>query len=160
MTFIDAGVRVGSLDRSVTPPGVRPVPDDWRSRCARVRRDGAWRDGELALGSQAAYESRRRVAPSGRSHVHEVVWLLSAGAFVCLMVVLVGLFGMTGGQSSAPPRTAVVQVRQGDTLWSLAHRFAPNDDPRAVVRRIVDLNALDDSGAQAGQSLVVPVGDG
>jgi hypothetical protein len=162
VTFIDAGVRVGPPGRSAAaPPGGHPAANDWRSRCLRVRRDDARRGGELVLGYQVTRESQWRVAPSDRSrNVHEVMWLLSAGAFVCLMVVLVGLFGMTGGESSAPARTAVVRVQQGDTLWSLAHRFAPNDDPRAVVRRIVDLNALDGSVAQVGQSLVVPVGHG
>ena len=87
----------------------------------------------------------------------EWIWLGAAAAFTFLFVMLVGLVGpATGG--SVPTTTAVVQVRAGDTLWSLAGRFAPDSDPRVVVQRIAELNGLDGLTADTGQSLVVPMG--
>ncbi|WP_406692177.1 LysM peptidoglycan-binding domain-containing protein [Saccharopolyspora sp. ID03-671] len=49
-------------------------------------------------------------------------------------------------------------MRTGDTLWGIATRMAPDEDPRAVVERIVELNGLGGASAEAGRHLVVPVG--
>jgi nucleoid-associated protein YgaU len=54
-------------------------------------------------------------------------------------------------------RTAYV-VRQGDTLWSIARRVSPNDDPRPVVDALAATNGLDGSAITPGQSLIVPLG--
>lgn len=82
--------------------------------------------------------------------------LLLAGLFACLVVVLVGLFALPARGSALPSRTVVVRVTPGDTVWSLAHRFAPHGDPRAIVRRIVELNSLDGAKLEIGQPLAVP----
>jgi hypothetical protein len=49
-----------------------------------------------------------------------------------------------------------VTVRPGDTLWSIALRADPSADPRLVVQRITDLNALAGTGITPGQALWVP----
>lgn len=49
-----------------------------------------------------------------------------------------------------------VAVRPGDTLWSIAVRTDPSADPRLVVQRITDLNALAGAGITPGQTLWVP----
>jgi hypothetical protein len=49
-----------------------------------------------------------------------------------------------------------VVVHPGDTLWSIARNTAPEEDPRAVVDAIVDLNALDGVGLRPGQVLQLP----
>lgn len=49
-----------------------------------------------------------------------------------------------------------VTVRPGETLWAIAERVRPDDDPRATIERIRDMNALDSGVAQAGQVLLVP----
>ncbi|MEV6627800.1 LysM peptidoglycan-binding domain-containing protein [Amycolatopsis sp. NPDC051114] len=52
-----------------------------------------------------------------------------------------------------------MSVGQGDTLSSLAARFAPDSDASAVVARIKELNRLDEAVLVAGLPLTVPVAD-
>jgi hypothetical protein len=52
--------------------------------------------------------------------------------------------------------THTVTVRPGETLWQIARRVAPQDDPRDTIHRLRDLNALDATVLQAGQRLIVP----
>jgi LysM repeat protein len=42
-------------------------------------------------------------------------------------------------------------VQQGDTLWSIAARVAPNTDPRAEVAHLQQLNHLADVAIVPGQ---------
>ena len=49
-------------------------------------------------------------------------------------------------------------VRQGDTLWGIARRLAPGQDPRAVVDALAATNDLDPGTLVPGQALVVPSG--
>ena len=46
-------------------------------------------------------------------------------------------------------------VKPGDTLWSIARRIAPGQDPRPVVDELINENHLRGS-LQAGQALEVP----
>lgn len=57
-----------------------------------------------------------------------------------------------------PDQLAVVQVRAGETLQGLAARVAPATPSGHVVQRIRELNALESSAVQAGQSLIAPIG--
>ncbi|MFF1608275.1 LysM peptidoglycan-binding domain-containing protein [Amycolatopsis sp. NPDC058278] len=87
-------------------------------------------------------------------------WLAALAVASCLVVTGLGLFG--GGvaaNSPVPERTATVSVEPGDTLASLAARFAPESDPGAVVARIKQLNRLDEAVLVAGLPLTVPVAD-
>ena len=62
--------------------------------------------------------------------------------------------------ASGGPATASVVVQPGDTVWSIARSLDPTADPRGLVDRIRDLNALADGVVVAGQALIVPrVGD-
>ena len=54
------------------------------------------------------------------------------------------------------PATATYVVRPGDTLWSIAGRVAPDQDPRAVVDAIGAANDLPGGGLVPGQALQVP----
>ncbi len=49
----------------------------------------------------------------------------------------------------------VAVVRPGETLWDLAHRYAPGDDPRAVVDELAAVNRLD-GPLQAGTRIRIP----
>jgi nucleoid-associated protein YgaU len=69
-------------------------------------------------------------------------------------VVTVQLGDRDGGLQLAGSSTVV--VRQGDTLWSLAQELAPEEDPRAVVDAIVDLNGLDSVDLLPGAVLQLP----
>ncbi|WP_410668911.1 LysM peptidoglycan-binding domain-containing protein [Amycolatopsis sp. cmx-4-68] len=86
-------------------------------------------------------------------------WLAALAVASCLAVTGLGLFG--GGSASAPvpAQTATVSVGQGDTLSSLAARFAPDSDASAVVARIEELNRLDGAALVPGLPLTVPVAD-
>jgi len=86
-------------------------------------------------------------------------WLAALAVASCLMITGLGLLG--GGMSGAPvpERTATVSVEQGDTLASLAARFAPDSEPGAVVARIKELNRLDQAVLVPGLPLTVPVAD-
>lgn len=79
-----------------------------------------------------------------------------------LVAVLFGAFslGRSVSEAAAPsaqPEQRAVTVEQGDSLWTLARRVAPDDDPRDVVAQIRDLNDLVGSGLVPGQQLVLPV---
>jgi nucleoid-associated protein YgaU len=69
-------------------------------------------------------------------------------------VVIVELQGADGGLQLAGASTVVVQP--GDTLWSIARSVAPEEDPRAVVDAIVDLNGLDGVDLLPGAELQLP----
>ena len=78
------------------------------------------------------------------------------------MVGLVGLLsgpvanavGVGGTAHADSSRTYV--VRPGDTLWSIATRFAPTTDPRVVVDGITSANGLDPAVLVPGQQLTIP----
>lgn len=61
------------------------------------------------------------------------------------VVVVTGQAGAAlGGSSLAAPErrpsltaSRTLVVRPGDTLWGIAHRFAPDEDPRPVVDALV-----------------------
>ena len=64
------------------------------------------------------------------------------------------------GESSRPVRVSGSSyvVRRGDTLWSIAVRLSPGEDPRPLVDALVIVNDLDPGMLVPGQSLVVPSG--
>jgi hypothetical protein len=82
--------------------------------------------------------------------------------FLTSCLLLLGAIIVSGGVADAAvapsrqPATAVVTVNEGDSLWSIARRIAPREDPRGVVMRIRDLNGLSVTGLMPGQRLVVP----
>jgi LysM repeat protein len=49
-------------------------------------------------------------------------------------------------------------VREGDTLWSIAQRVAPDEDPRPLVDAITAANGVDAGAIVPGQTLLVPSG--
>jgi hypothetical protein len=86
-------------------------------------------------------------------------WLAALAVASCLVVTGLGLFGGAAANAPVPDRTATVSVGQGDTLSSLAARFAPGSDASAVVARIKELNRLDEAVLVPGLPLTVPVAD-
>jgi len=51
-----------------------------------------------------------------------------------------------------------VVVRDGDTLWQIARRYAePGADPRRLVEQIRAVNGLETAVLRPGQVLKVPV---
>ncbi|MDQ7802328.1 LysM peptidoglycan-binding domain-containing protein [Amycolatopsis sp. A133] len=86
-------------------------------------------------------------------------WLAALAVASCLVITGLGLLGSGASGAPVPERTATVSVGQGDTLASLAARFAPDSEPGAVVARIKELNRLDQAVLVPGLPLTVPVAD-
>jgi len=65
------------------------------------------------------------------------------------------------GAGSEPVRVSSTSyvVRQGDTLWTIAERLSPGEDPRPVVDALASVNDLDPGALVPGQALVVAPGD-
>lgn len=51
------------------------------------------------------------------------------------------------------PAVGAVVVRDGDTLWSIASRVAPQRDPRVVVAELEEVNHLSSEALQPGEVL-------
>ena len=64
------------------------------------------------------------------------------------------------GAGSEPVRVSSTSyvVRQGDTLWSIAQRISPGQDPRPVVDALASANELDPGMLMPGRTLVLPSG--
>ena len=55
-------------------------------------------------------------------------------------------------QADAPMQR--IEVKAGDTLWSIAERLAPGADPREMVYELRSINHLDSAQLQPGQILL------
>lgn len=83
---------------------------------------------------------------------------------VALVAVLFGAFSLGRTATQAAPTAGTAQVTQpvettvqpGESLWSVASRIAPDNDPREVVAQIRRLNGLTSSQLQPGQQLLLP----
>ena len=80
---------------------------------------------------------------------------------VSALLLLVAISaGRTGSQAATMtevgPQLQQTTVQPGDTLWSVAQRIAPDNDPREVVAQIRRINQLHTSALQAGQLLLLP----
>jgi LysM domain len=80
-----------------------------------------------------------------------------------VLALLVGLVGAIFALAAAPGQAAnpggrpVAVVQPGDTLWSIAERYAPGRDRFETIAEIRQLNGLDGYTIHAGQRLVLPV---
>jgi predicted Zn-dependent protease len=82
-----------------------------------------------------------------------LVLLVAAVAFLAFSI---GRVASQAGTEPTGSATRAVTVQPGQTLWQLAVQVAPQDDPRATVDRIRELNDMRTEVLQAGQRLVVP----
>jgi LysM repeat protein len=55
------------------------------------------------------------------------------------------------------PRRATYTVEQGDTLYTIAQKFDPKDNPNAVAYEIEKENGIG-SSIHPGQTIIVPIG--
>ena len=142
-------------------PGIRPrrgvahsARRPRRDLARRPRRDLARRP-HRALGSGDAPRVALRLTSRGRA---------VAAAVAALLVALVSLLAAGAAQATnhAPPSGAARQnliqvvVRPGQSLWSVAESADPDQDTRAVIQQVVDLNSLSGDVVFAGQQLWVP----
>lgn len=82
-------------------------------------------------------------------------------AILLLTGLILGLIGprlwaarpiSSGSETSQTVHT----VSSGESLWELAEKYAPDDDPRAFVFELRRLNGLDTSSVSPGQKLLIP----
>ncbi|MFP5219007.1 MAG: LysM peptidoglycan-binding domain-containing protein [Actinomycetes bacterium] len=128
---------------AVLAPLSRPAARPSAVRLDRRAAGSSWR-------AEAAPAPGVRLTRRGRLVVVAVL------VGVLLAAFSLGRVGAEGSSSAAPDVTTVVTVAPGDTLWGVAQRIAPGQDPRPVVDQIRELNDLDSGGLRVGQQLVLP----
>jgi hypothetical protein len=136
---------------------VWPAPRDVVVRRRRVqsqRPSGAplgYR-GTGVLMSRASHR-RRPITPATT-----VLLALVAGGITLWLGLVAQLGGPSESPVEMPTRLSVVHVQAGETLQHIAHRVAPDVPVGHVVDRIRELNKLETSAVQAGQTLIAPIG--
>ncbi|GAA4909759.1 LysM peptidoglycan-binding domain-containing protein [Streptomonospora salina] len=139
----------------------QPAPD--RSRRRPVHPDPeparASRAPATALAAAVRVWSDR-LTRRGRIVVGTAASVLATAALVALATAAATAGAAASGAApesalrEEPPSTVV--VRDGDTLWDIAERVRPGDDPRSTVHRIVRVNGLGESELEPGQELEMP----
>src|SRR5690349_13778088 len=145
----DPGDTPGPQQTAQTPP---PDTPDVRHAAPGSRRD-----------TPAARSGRPRdtpVAPLRLTRRGRVVVAMAAALLVTMVsLLLAGVAQATNdGPSPRAGRENLVQVivRPGQSLWSVAESADPDQDTRAVIQQIIDLNSLNGDTVFAGQQLWVP----
>jgi nucleoid-associated protein YgaU len=85
-------------------------------------------------------------------------------AVLLVAAVSVGLagaaqaLGHSGVQARPGTGAAItkVEVRPGQSLWTLAEAYDPNADTRQVIQEILQLNSMNTDQVQPGQILWIP----
>jgi hypothetical protein len=109
---------------------------------------------ENALDFERTFEHH---VPMHRTHVRRRIVALSI--VVGLGLVATGqVASALGGSGEATHRVAArtYLVREGDTLWAIASRIAPGQDPRPVVQAIQAANRVDAASLVPGTELRIP----
>lgn len=84
--------------------------------------------------------------------------LLVAGMGFLIAILTISSVVILDGVSAKPVIDyAEVTVEYGDTLWTIAKRIAPNQDPRKVVWEIQEMNDMNKSIIYPGQRIHVPI---
>jgi hypothetical protein len=142
------------------PGGDTPaaVPDNDTSK---IRRDTP-QNGRDTPGARSVRRSERPTPPLRLTRRGRVVVAVAAALLVTVISLLVaGVAQATNdGPSARAARQHLVQVvvRPGQSLWSVAENADPDQDTRAVIQQIIDLNSLSGDTVLAGQQLWVPRG--
>jgi len=120
---------------------------------------------DLRRDTPAARSGRSRDTPAAPLRLTRRGRVVAATAAALLVTVvsllLTGVAQATNdGPSSRAARQSLVQVivHPGQSLWSVAESADPDQDPRAVIQQIIDLNSLNGDTVFAGQQLWVPHG--
>jgi len=120
---------------------------------------------DLRRDTPAARSGRSRDTPAAPLRLTRRGRVVAATAAALLVTVvsllLTGVAQATNdGPSSRAARHSLVQVivHPGQSLWSVAESADPDQDPRAVIQQIIDLNSLNGDTVFVGQQLWVPHG--
>jgi LysM repeat protein len=104
--------------------------------------------------SQAETSNRSSIVLTSRGRV---VLGLILTLIAILVWVLFGSGTADAAGSSQGSATSVVVVQPGENLWSIAQSVDPEGDPRDLLIRIREMNALGSQHVFPGQSLIVPI---
>jgi nucleoid-associated protein YgaU len=108
---------------------------------------------------RAARNARMPVRLTRRGRI-----VVTAAAMLAIgaVSVVVGGAAHATGHSGAPagPGGGVtrVEIRPGESLWTVAEAYDPDTDTRVVIREILQMNSLTSDQLQPGQVLWVPRG--
>ena len=97
-----------------------------------------------------------------RTQTGRRVRLIRAGIVLALLVTAVNQFphfvpgASASNEKVAPGAIHWVSVRAGDSLWSLAQKYAPNTDPREWIDQVTTINNLGTAGVFAGERIALP----
>ncbi|HTM85110.1 MAG TPA: LysM peptidoglycan-binding domain-containing protein [Mycobacterium sp.] len=130
-------------------------------RDAARRRPGPSRPPVKPLSYRGAGVVRARGPQRGRPVTPATTVVLALLA--ALITVWLGIVAQFGAAVSAeagpvPAELAVVRVQNGETLQQLARRVAPDAPAGRVAAAIRELNDLNSTVLEAGQTLIAPVG--
>ena len=110
---------------------------------------------------EGVYFRTRAAAPAVRLTLRGRVVAAGASALAigALSIALAATAQASHAGQAAPGRYAAkVEVRPGQSLWSLAEAYDPDADPRLVVQQIQQLNSMAGDQVQPGEMLWVPRG--
>jgi len=96
------------------------------------------------------------MGPMQRTYVRRRRTLAAAACLVLVLTVGSPVARAFGGADAPDVPAATYVVKAGDTLWSIAERHAPGEDPRLVIHEIGQLNDLDDGPLVPGRALALP----
>ncbi|GEL25191.1 hypothetical protein PSU4_41450 [Pseudonocardia sulfidoxydans NBRC 16205] len=132
-------------ERPTERPAGRPV----RGRCVPAPR--VWR-------RPAGARTVRRAPLALRYRVRRAAALMVLAVVAAGVVVGLGSLADVARDAGPgiPAATAQVVVGQGDTVWDIARRAAPDADPAAAAAHIAELNGLRSAALRPGQVLTVP----
>ena len=99
-----------------------------------------------------------RLTQRGRLVVTVMAVLLVAAGSVALAgaAQAIGHSGAKARPGTAGAAITKIQVRPGQSLWTLAEAYDPNADTRQVIQEILQLNSMSTDQVQPGQVLWMP----
>jgi len=107
-----------------------------------------------ALDSERPFDTIR---PMSRTRVRRRrLAVLATGAVLAGFWAGPVVHALGGSAQPVPASSHSYVVRPGDTLWSIADRVAPGQDPRPIVDAIAGANGVDPGAIVPGQSLIIP----
>jgi nucleoid-associated protein YgaU len=107
--------------------------------------------GSRLLGVPATAVAGAAPAPSLRLVPGRIALFLAVMSLVALL--LVPRLMSTVASVSAPQ---VYVVERGETLWAVAGRFGGDQDPRAYIHKLLELNRMSSPQLVPGQTLILP----
>lgn len=97
--------------------------------------------------------TRLRLTPRGR---RALAFLAALPVVIAITFALVNGGAAIASRDAGATQFSTVTVTYGDTLWSIAERVAPTEDPRDVIDAIARLNTLPGGTLSIGAELAIP----